>query len=63
MRIKLIDHLNTKIYMKRTNQQNNVSFVEAVVKEWLERAYNFFLGFLLYWGLISGLIDVFRAEP
>ena len=58
-----MDHLNTKIYMKRTNQQNNVSFVEAVVKEWLERAYNFFLGFLLYWGLISGLLVVFRAEP
>ena len=49
--------------MKRTNQQNNVSFVEAVLKEWLERAYNFFLGFLLYWGLISGLLVVFRAEP
>ena len=44
---KLIDHLNTKIYMKRSNQQ--VSSVEAVVKEWLERAYNFFFGFLLYW--------------
>ena len=60
---KIIDHLNTKVYMKRTNQQNNVSFVEAVVEEWLERAYKFIHGILLYWGLISGVLVVFRAEP
>ena len=47
--------------MKRTNQR--VSSVEAVVKEWLERDYNFFFGFLLYWICIQGYWLCLELSP
>ena len=47
--------------VKSTNQQ--VSSVEAVVKEWLERAYNFFFGFLLYWIWFEGYWLCLELSP
>ena len=43
MNIKITIHQIKKFFL-----------VEAVAKEWLERAYNFFFGFLLYWIWFKG---------